>query len=78
MNAIPIYVTCKSVAGAHTNTIEGAWNHAKRFTRPKCPKSVEELQTTLSVYMWRSWRGCTWPGGMFTRLLHEISEIFDP
>ena len=50
-----------SISGAHTNTIESAWRHAKDFVRPKRPKTTKDLQTLLYVYMWRSWRGQMWP-----------------
>ena len=63
-----------SISGAHTNTIESAWRHAKDFVRPKRPKTTKDLQTLLYVYMWRSWRGQMWPGGHFVRLLNDIKH----
>ena len=50
---VPILMEFQIVLGAHTNTIEGCWRHAKKFILPKQPRTAQELQLLLYVYMWR-------------------------
>lgn len=73
---VPILTEFQIVLGAHTNTIEGCWRHAKKFILPKQPRTAQELQLLLYVYMWRKWRCQDWPGGAFSRLLSDIALYY--
>ena len=65
-----------SVKGAHTNHIEIARRYAKKYVVQRKPKTEEQLQKYLYVYMWRKWHGETWPGGVFARLLQDIAQLY--
>ena len=46
------------VTGAHTNTIEGTWTHAKNFClRTGGRRSTESLSRNLTEFMWRKQKG---------------------
>lgn len=71
------YTAIISSSGAHTNAIEGAWSHAKKFVKACARISTEEeLKRELSVYMWQKWCGQTYPGGAVVRILRDISVEF--
>lgn len=59
--------------GAHTNSIENAWRIAKNYVKNSCISTDGQLHEQLNIYMWRTWKGATHPGGDFFRLISEIT-----
>jgi len=65
------------LTGTHTNGIEVAWHHAKRYVKKSCKSSnAVKLQQALYCYMWFCWIGKPHPGGPFQRFLQDIREQF--
>jgi transposase-like protein len=62
--------------GAHTNTIEGAWLHAKR-SLPKYGTKNHFMTGYLAAHMWRR-RVATQGGDPFLSFLDEVKRVYRP
>ena len=66
------------LSGAHINHVENAWRLVKQYLKETRIRLCGPLKTQelLYVYMWRQWRGKTWPGGILGCLLTEILKKY--
>lgn len=74
-----VHVFFFSMPGAHTNSIECEWRHAKNFVRRRCYNGTSDgvkLQRMLFVWMWFRWLGQPYPSGASVRILHDISRMY--